>query len=39
LLLCNDANGTINDALSNAPQQTPMRELVPVSGARWPNER
>ena len=39
LLLRNDANGQIKYALSNAPQQTPMRELVRVSGARWPIER
>lgn len=39
LLLRNDANGQIKYALSNAPQQTAMRELVRVSGARWPIER
>jgi SRSO17 transposase len=39
LLLRNDANCKIKYALSNAPQQTPMRELVRVSGARWPIER
>jgi SRSO17 transposase len=39
LLLRNDANGQIKYALSNAPQPTPMRELVRVSGARWPIER
>ncbi len=39
LLLRNDANCEIKYALSNAPQQTPMRELVRVSGARWPVER
>jgi SRSO17 transposase len=39
LLLRNDANGKIKYALSNAPQATPMRELVRVSGARWPIER
>jgi len=39
LLLRNDANGQIEYALSNAPQQTSMRELVRVSGARWPIER
>ena len=39
LLLRNDANGQIKYALSNAPQQTSMRELVRVSGARWPIER
>jgi len=39
LLLRNDANGQIKYALSNAPPETPMRELVRVSGARWPIER
>ena len=39
LLLRNDANCQIKYALSNAPQGTPMRELVRVSGARWPIER
>jgi len=39
LLLRNDANGEIKYALSNAPRQTRMRELVRVSGARWPIER
>ena len=39
LLLRNDANGQIKYALSNAPEETPMRELVRVSGARWPIER
>ena len=39
LLLRNDANCQIKYALSNAPQETPMRELVRVSGARWPIER
>ena len=39
LLLRNDANCQIKYALSNAPQKTPMRELVRVSGARWPIER
>jgi SRSO17 transposase len=39
LLLRNDADGKIKYSLSNAPQQTPMRELVRVSGARWPIER
>jgi len=39
LLLRNDANCEIKYALSNAPQETPMRELVRVSGARWPIER
>jgi SRSO17 transposase len=39
LLLRNDANGQIKYALSNAPQATTMRQLVRVSGARWPIER
>lgn len=39
LLLRNDANCQIKYALSNAPQETTMRELVRVSGARWPIER
>lgn len=39
LLLRNDAGGKIKYALSNAPQETPMTELVRVSGARWPIER
>jgi SRSO17 transposase len=39
LLLRNDANGKIKYAVSNAPPTTPMRELVRVSGARWPIER
>jgi len=39
LLLRNDAGGKVKYALSNAPQQTPMKELVRVSGARWPIER
>ena len=39
LLLRNDANGKIKYAFSNAPAATPMRELVRVSGARWPIER
>ena len=39
LLLRNDPNHKIKYALSNAPQETPMRELVRVSGARWPIER
>jgi SRSO17 transposase len=39
LLLRNDANGQIKFALSDAPSATPMRELVRVSGARWPIER
>jgi SRSO17 transposase len=39
LLLRNDANCKIKYALSNAPQDTSMRELVRASGARWPIER
>ena len=39
LLLRNDANGQIKYLLSNAPEETPMTELVRVSGARWPSER
>jgi SRSO17 transposase len=39
LLLRNDANHKIKYALSNAPQATSLRELVRVSGARWPIER
>ena len=39
LLLRNDANHKIKYALSNAPKDTPMKELVRVSGARWPIER
>ncbi len=39
LLLRNDANGKIKYALSNASPETLMRELVRVSGARWPIER
>src|SRR5439155_1845690 len=39
LLLRNDANGQIKYLLSNAPEETPMTELVRVSGARWPIER
>lgn len=39
LLLRNDPNCKIKYALSNAPEETPMPELVRVSGARWPIER
>jgi SRSO17 transposase len=39
LLLRNDANCKIKYALSNAPEETTMKELVRVSGARWPIER
>lgn len=39
LLLRNDANCEIKYALSNAPEETTLTELVRVSGARWPIER
>jgi SRSO17 transposase len=39
LLVRNDANGKIKYALSNAPEATPLTELVRVSAARWPIER
>ena len=39
LLLRNDANRQIKYALSNAPENTSMKGLVRVSGARWPIER
>jgi SRSO17 transposase len=39
LLLRNDPNGKIKYALSNAPEDTSLGELVRVSGARWPIER
>lgn len=39
LLLRNDSNCKIKYALSNAPEQTSMKEMVRVSGARWPIER
>jgi SRSO17 transposase len=39
LLLRNDANCQIKYALSNAPMDTPMTEMVRVSGARWPIEQ
>lgn len=39
LLVRNDANHKLKYALSNAPEEIPMRELVRVSGARWPIER
>ena len=39
LLLRNDRNGKIKYALSNAPSDIPFKELVRVSGARWPIER
>lgn len=39
LLLRNDPNGQIKYALSNAPEDTPLSELIRVSQARWPIER
>ncbi len=39
LLVRNDTSAKIKYALSNAPAQTSMLELVRVSGARWPIER
>ena len=39
LVLRNDPNGKLKYALSNAPRDIPFRELVRVSGARWPIER
>ncbi len=39
LLLRNEAGGKVKYILSNAPQETSMRELGRVSGARWPIER
>jgi SRSO17 transposase len=39
LVLRNDADGQIKYALSNAPEDLEMRELVRVSRARWPIER
>jgi SRSO17 transposase len=39
LLLRNDPNGQIKYALSNAPEDTPLNELIRVSQARWPIER
>lgn len=39
LLLRNDPDGQIKYLLSNAPEDTPMSELVRVSAARWPIER
>ena len=35
LLLRREANGQIQYALSNAPAEVPLRDLVGVSGARW----
>jgi SRSO17 transposase len=39
LVLRNDPDGQIKYYLSNAPEKTPMSELVRVSAARWPIER
>jgi SRSO17 transposase len=39
LLLRNDPNGQIKYALSNAPEDEPLSELIRVSAARWPIER
>jgi len=39
LLLRNDPDGKIKYALSNAPEQTSLSELIRVSGSRWPIER
>jgi len=39
LLLRNDPDGQIKYALSNAPENMAMSELVRVSAARWPIER
>jgi SRSO17 transposase len=39
LLLRNDPDGKIKYALSNAPEDIAMSELVRVSAARWPIER
>jgi SRSO17 transposase len=39
LLLRNDPDGRIKYALSNAPEETPLSELIRVSQARWPIER
>jgi SRSO17 transposase len=39
LVLRNDADGQIKYALSNAPEELEMRELVRVSRERWPIER
>ena len=39
LLLRNDPNGKIKYALSNAPEDLPMSELIRVSAARWPIEQ
>ena len=39
LLLRNDPDGQIKYALSNAPENVALSELVRVSAARWPIER
>ncbi len=39
LVLRNNPDGQIKYALSNAPEDLPMSELVRVSAARWPIER
>jgi len=39
LLLRNNPDGSIKYALSNAPEDTPMSQLIRVSAARWPIER
>jgi len=39
LLVRNDPDGQIKYALSNAPEDTALSELVRVSAARWPIER
>jgi len=39
LLLRNNPDGQIKYALSNAPEETELSELVRVSGCRWPIER
>ena len=38
LLLRQDANGQTHYALSNAPEEIPLTQLVQVSRARWPLE-
>lgn len=39
LLLRQEANGQTHYALSNAPEEIPLTQLVQVSRARWPVER
>ena len=39
LVLRNDPDGSIKYALSNAPEDLPLSELIRVSAARWPIER